>query len=325
MTDEQRPATNWHVGCYSPMPSEILANALRSRACSNRTTNTKMRKHTKYVGALAAASALVAGYASAGTTAPMAPMTTPAPVESGLTGEVHVGYSTQYEFRFVDLGSDLIEAGVDLSYNLTEDLSISGGAWYGSVNDSQTFGNSFNELDLYAAVSQQLGPVALELGYIYYNYQDLPGFDTQEVYFSASAEVVWGITAGATVFYDFDSNNGWYLQPEISKSFEFTECIALNLSAGVGVASGMGQNSGAGASGQVSDKLGSIGTADGFQGWYVKAELPWEFRDGLTIAPYVKYSDADSNLVSDTPITGGTGTLGGREHLVAGVKLTVGF
>ena len=55
-----------------------------------------MRKHTKYVGALAAASALVAGYASAGTTAPMAPMTTPAPVESGLTGEVHVGRVPAY-------------------------------------------------------------------------------------------------------------------------------------------------------------------------------------------------------------------------------------
>lgn len=260
-----------------------------------------MRKHTKYVGALAAASALVAGYASA-----------------EIEGEVHVGYSSLYEFRFVDLGSDLIEAGVDLSYQLNEGTGFSAGAWYGSVNDSQTFGNSFNELDLYAAVSQELGPVSLELGYIYYNYQDTPGtLDTQEVYLSASTEVVWGITAGATVFYDFDSNNGWYLQPEISKSFEFNDCLALNLSAGVGIADGHGL--------QVSDKLGSVGTADGFQGWFVKAELPWEFREGITLAPYVKYSDADSNLVSDTPIVGGTGTLGGREHLVAGVKLSLGF
>ena len=302
------------------MTFENLVNTWNSEVCSNRTTNTKMRKHTKYVGALAAASALVAGYASAGTTAPMAPATTSAPVESGLTGEVHVGYSTQYEFRFVDLGSDLLEAGIDLSYNLTEDLTISGGAWYGSVNDSQTFGNSFNELDLYAAVATNLGPVSLELGYIYYFFSDTPGtLDTQEVYLSAGLEdIFWGIGASATFYYDFDSQNGWYLQPEITKSFSLMEgCLSLDLSAGVGVADGHGL--------QLSDSFGSVGTADGFQGWFVKAELPWQFRENMAIAPYVKYVDADNGLVSDTPLVGGTGTLGGREHLVAGVKLSVSF
>lgn len=260
-----------------------------------------MRKHTKYVGALAAASALVAGYASA-----------------EIEGEVHAGYASQYEFRFVDLGSDLVEAGVDLSYEIAEGFGVSAGAWYGSVSDSQTVGNSFDELDLYAAVSKELGPVALELGYIYYTFQDTPLLnDTQEVYLSASGEVIWGITAGATFFYDFDSNNGWYLQPEISKSFEFNECLSLNLSTGVGIADGHGR--------QLSDTVGTIGTADGFQGWFVRAELPWEFREGVTLAPYVKYADADSDLVSDTPLVGGTGTLGGREHLVAGVRLAVGF
>ena len=260
-----------------------------------------MRKHTKYVGALAAASALVAGYASA-----------------EIEGEVHVGYSDIYEFRFVDLGSDLIEAGVDVSYEIQEGFGVSAGAWYGSVNDSQTVGNSFNELDLYAAVSKELGPVTLELGYIYYYFSDTPGtLDTQEVYLGASYEVGWGVTAGATFYYDFDSNNGWYAQPEISKSFEFNDCLSLNLSAGIGLADGHGL--------QISDDVGSNGTADGFQGWFVKAELPWEFREGVTLAPYLKYVDAEDKLVSDTPLVGGTGTLGGREHLVAGVKLSVGF
>jgi uncharacterized protein (TIGR02001 family) len=277
--------------------------------------NTKMRKHTKYVGALAAASALVAGYASA-----------------EIEGDVHVGYSSNYEFRFVDLGSDLIEAGADVSYEIAEGFALSGGLWYGSVNDSSSsfvvapagpglpatvVDNSFNELDLYAAVSKEIGPVTLELGYIYYTYLDSDIADTQEVYLGASYEIGWGVTAGATYYYDFDQLDGWYLQPELSKTFEFNDCLALNLSTGVGIADGHG--------GQVSDKLGSNGTADGFQGWFVKAELPWEFREGFTLAPYVKYVDADDKLVSDTPVVGGTGTLGGREHLVAGVKVSVGF
>jgi len=277
-----------------------------------------MRKHTKYVGALAAASALAAGYASAGTSAPT--QSAPATVSSGsdLVGQVHVGYGSQYEFRFVDLGSDLVEAGLNLSYDINENFGLSAGAWYGSVTDSQTFGNSFNELDLYAAVSTNLGPVSLELGYIYYFFSETPGpDDTQEVYLSAGMDVFWGINASATYFYDFDSNNGWYLQPELTKSFELTDCLGLNLSAGVGVSDGHGR--------QLADTLGAVGTADGFQGWYVKAELPWQVRENVTFAPYVKYVDADSDLVSDTPSVAGTGTLGGREHLIGGVKLTVGF
>ncbi|MCW1924355.1 hypothetical protein OKA05_17445 [Luteolibacter arcticus] len=258
-----------------------------------------MRKYTKTVGALAAASALVAGYASAGDL-------------EGFTGEVHVGYHSIYDFRFVDLGSDLVEAGVDVAYALNEDWSFKAGAWYGSVNDSQTIGGNFNELDLYAAAATSLGPVNLELGYIYYYYPDAIGADTQEVYLSGFVDIVWGISAGATYFYDFDSNNGWYLQPEIRKSFEFNECLALNLSAGVGVADGLNY--------QVDANPLSNGSHDGFQGWFIKAELPWEFRDGVTLAPYVKYTDADSDLAGDI-----NSLEGGQEHIIAGVKIAVGF
>lgn len=258
-----------------------------------------MRKYTKTVGALAAASALVAGYASAGDL-------------EGFTGEVHVGYHSIYDFRFVDLGSDLVEAGVDVSYALNENWTIKGGAWYGSVNDSQTIAGNFNELDLYAAVATSLGPVDLEAGYIYYYYPDTAGADTQEVYLSAFVDVGWGVSTGATYYYDFDSNNGWYLQPEVRKSFEFNDCLALNLSAGVGVADGLNY--------QVDANPLSNGSHDGYQGYFLKAELPWQFRENITIAPYVKYTDADSDLAGDI-----NSLEGGQEHIVTGVKLAVSF
>jgi hypothetical protein len=279
--------------------SQDLSSSRRKRdgegVAATEQPNTKMRKHTKIIGSLAAASALVAGYASA-----------------EIEGEVHVGYSNIYEFRFVDLGSDLIEAGADVSYDAGF-AALSAGAWYGSVNDSQTVGNSFNELDLYAAVSKEVGPIDLELGYIYYYFTDTPGtLDTQEVYLSASYEIAWGLSASATYYYDFDSNNGWYLQPELSWTKEFNDCLALNVSAGVGIADGHGL--------QVSATPGSVGTADGFQGWFVKAELPWEFREGVTLSPYLKYTDADSKLAAELPGVGG-----GQDHLIGGVKLSVGF
>lgn len=257
-----------------------------------------MRKHTKIVGALAAASALVAGYASA-----------------EIEGEVHVGYASEYEFRFVDLGSDLVEAGADISYDWSDiGLNVSAGAWYGSVNDQQTIAGDFNELDLYTAVSKEFGPVTLELGYIYYYYPDTPGTsDTQEVYLSASYTLPWELELSATYYYDFDSNNGWYFQPELAKTFKFNDCLGLKLSTGLGVADGMQSQARSG-------RINPGSSADGFQGWFVKAELPWEFRDNVTIAPYLKYADADSNLAGDI-----NSLEGGQEHFIGGVKLTVGF
>ena len=47
-----------------------------------------------------------------------------------IEAEIYTGYHSIYEFRGVDLGDDLVDTGVDLSYELAEGLSLSGGAWY---------------------------------------------------------------------------------------------------------------------------------------------------------------------------------------------------
>lgn len=281
----------WDAGSLNASPGDQAAAVLRGLR-SNRKPNTKMRNYSKTVGALAAASALVAGYASA-----------------EIEGEIHVGYSNMYEFRFVDLGQDLVEAGVNLSTEVGGGFSLNAGTWYASTNDSNA--GSFNELDLYAGVSKEFGPVTLEGGYIFYHFLDTEGIDTQEVYLRATTEVAYGIGVGATFYYDFDSNNGWYLQPEVTKSFELNECLSLNLAAGVGIADGHDL--------QVKDTF--TGSLDGFQGWFVSASLPWEFREGVTLTPYVKYTDADSELVTDAPGLGSSG----KEYVIAGVKLSVGF
>ncbi|WP_193211790.1 hypothetical protein [Luteolibacter marinus] len=261
-----------------------------------------MRKYTKTVGALAAASALVAGNAMA-----------------EIEGEIHVGYANMYEFRFVDLGQDMVEAGVDLSLGEYSGFSFAAGAWYASTNDSKSsiIGQNLNanELDLYASVGYECGPVSLEAGYIFYHFLDVAGIDTQEVYLAASTELFWGIGAGATFFYDFDANNGWYLQPEITKSFEFSECLSLDLAVGCGIADGHGLQV------DTSAPFFNPGaTADGYQGYYVSAALPWEFRDGVTLTPYVKYTDGDSDLLTNL-----TDVTSGQDYLIAGVKLAVSF
>ncbi|MDB6078224.1 MAG: hypothetical protein JWO82_1971, partial [Akkermansiaceae bacterium] len=225
-----------------------------------------------------------------------------------IEGEVHVGYASMYEFRFVDFGNDLVEAGLDLKTSYWG-LDFSAGAWYGSVTDSNY---DFNELDLYAGVSKTFAEkYTIEGGYIYYNYQNVaPGVqNTQEVYVGAKAEIYWGITAGARFYWDFDANNGYYFQPEITKSFSFVEnCLSLDLATGIGYADGLAS--------QIAAHSG--GTKDGYQGFYVSAALPWKFRDNATLTPYVRLTDAHNDLATGVNDSG-------QNFVVGGVKVALSF
>ena len=73
-----------------------------------------MQNYCKTIGALAAASALVAGNAQA-----------------EVEYELHAGYSSEYLFRGLDLGDDLVEAGVNAATEW-QGFGFSAGAWYGS-------------------------------------------------------------------------------------------------------------------------------------------------------------------------------------------------
>lgn len=267
-----------------------------------------MRNYSKTVGALAAASTLVAGYASA-----------------EIEGEVHVGYHEQYNFRFVDLGSDLIEAGADLAMEFG-DFGVSAGAWYGSFDVpsggliASNAKVNFDELDLYAGVSYSIGDLTLEAGYIYYYFPDtgtvagligLGTSNTQEVYLGASYDFSFGLSAATTWYYDFDAASGWYWDTNVGYSIECTECLSVDLGAGVAFADGHGL--------QLPSSPLSVGTADGFQGFYATVALPWEFRENVTLTPYVKYTNAVGKLATDFYGNGG------QDFLIGGVTLAVGF
>lgn len=261
-----------------------------------------MRKYSKTIGALAAASTLVAGTAMA-----------------EIEGEVSVSYTNMYEFRFVDLGNDLVTAAVDVATEAGP-FGLSAGAWYASWDTPGAPGNvGFNsdELDLYAAASYAIGDLSFELGYIYYYFPDIPTggvSNTQEVYLGVSYDFSFGLSLASTLYYDFDEFDGLYVDTNIGYTWEINECLALELGAGFGYADGHGLQA-------TSTPLVGVrtGTKDGFQGWYATAALPWEFREGVTLTPYVKYTDGDSDLATD--LYGN----GGQEYLVAGVSLAVGF
>ncbi len=253
-----------------------------------------MRKYSKTVGALAAASALAAGFASA----------------QDIEGQIHVGYTNAYLFRGLNLGQDLVEAGVDLSYQVADGLTISGGAWYASVhNGAGNIGKpneSFDELDLYAEVSKEFDFATFAVGYIYYHLQEnfyaIGGNDPQEVYFSVSRDFGFA-EASLTYFWDIDVDNDGYLEAGLSKGIELNECLTLNVNGALGYYVEHG-------------KLAHFTTT---------VSLDWAYSDTVTLSPFV----SGSLSLSDKTAGGRALTLNGKadakDQFVGGVKFAVGF
>jgi hypothetical protein len=109
-----------------------------------------MQNYCKTIGALAAASALVAGTASA-----------------EVEYEIHTGYTSEYLFRGIDLGDNLAEVGIDAAteYN---GVGLSAGIWAAAFQASGTGNQVDNEVDMYAEASYDFGFLTGAIGYIYY-------------------------------------------------------------------------------------------------------------------------------------------------------------
>ena len=256
--------------------------------------NNTMQNYYKTIGALVAASAFAASYASA-------------EIES----EVHVGYTNEYLFRGLDLGSNLVEAGADVAteYN---GLGLSAGAWYGSYDavavdeDGDPIGGaaSTSELDLYAEVSKDLGIFTAAIGYIKYINDDTTSQragnfsigDSQEVYFSV-AKSLYGVDFSLAYFWDIETDNDGYAELGASKGYEISPCLTLNTGAALGYLAEQGQ-------------LAHL-TA--------KVSLDYAYSETATIAPFVAASwslnnDDDNESYENT----------GNEF-VAGTMLSVSF
>lgn len=240
-----------------------------------------MQNYCKTIGALAAASALVAGNASA-----------------EVEYELGTGYSTEYLFRGLNLGQDLVEtsAVVKTEYN---GIALKAGAWYGSY-DTDTYyeGNGeydIDELDLTAEASKDLGFATGSIGYIYYNNEEI-GMgpytitdDAQEAYASLSRDL--GFAKGyATYFWDLEGDNDGYSEVGLSRGFELNQCLNLNVGTNLGYLVEQGQ-----------------ATA-----WTTRASLDWAFAEHAKLSPFVALSvslsdDSDSYYEgADNELIGGT-------------------
>jgi hypothetical protein len=276
-----------------------LALVCSAKRCSQgrkqqpKTNTTQMQNYCKTIGALAAASALVAGNASA-----------------EIEYEIHTGYTSDYLFRGANLGNDLVEVGVDMATEWNG-LGLSAGVWYGSFNetvDIASFGpprpldTDFTELDIYAEVSKDFGFLTGAIGYIYYynSESSINGFfpagfsydDSQEIYFSVSRDFGFA-AASLTYYWAIEGDNDGYTELALSRSFELNPCLALN----------------------VGTSVGYLFEGGDFGNWVTKVSLDWGFVERAKLSPFVAVSiPIDDDHFYDT-----------GEELVAGSMLSVSF
>ena len=251
-----------------------------------------MQNYCKTIGALAAASALVAGNAKA-----------------EVEYELHTGYTSEYLFRGLNLGQDLVEVGFDAATEWNG-LGFSAGAWYGSYDlgtEVDGLGNvreaDIDELDLYAEVSKDLGFLTVAVGYIYYMNEDAAaqnGFpaivdDAQEIYFSVARDFGFA-NASLTYFWDVETDNDGYTELALDRSFELNQCLALFVATNVGYLVEQGQ-----------------ATA-----WTTKVGLDWNFAGTAKLSPFAALSIA---LSDDND----TFYAGSGNEFVAGSMLSVSF
>jgi hypothetical protein len=211
---------------------------------------------------------------------------TAVPASAEVEFEVHAGYHSIYEFRGVDFGDDMIEAGVDFSTELGSGINLSGGVWY-QDSDGNKGNAAFDELDLYVGLDKSFGNIDVSLGYTYYVFPGTTNGDTHEVYFGLATELDNGIGLGLTYYHDTDAFDAGYLEFEVTKSIEVPNNSSLSIDFSAGAAYSFEYNS---------DVDGS--PLKGMNHYFASIAVPWQICDNTTLTPYVKYVAADSDFAN---------------------------
>ncbi len=241
-------------GTVHTAPSLRFKQAQAGTIPATETNNNTMQNYCKLIGAMAAASALVAGTASA-----------------EVEYELHTGYASQYVFRGQDTGDNLTEVGLDAAYDYNG-VQLSAGVWAAVFNNSPAnTGNQIDsEVDTYGEAAYDFGYFTGAIGYIYYWNLGRLGFDQQEVYLSASKEF-YGFETSFTYFWDVAGNasdNNGYSELYFGKGFELSPCLTLN----TGVTTGY---------------LFERTTVSHIQ---AKVALDWAAFENATISPFISHS-----------------------------------
>jgi len=241
--------------------------------------------------------ALVSGSAFAGEV--VAPVCEASPCYEA---DVTVGYHSDYIFRGAQLGTDMVDAGVNVSKSAWG-LDFTAGAWYGSFENANS---NIDELDLTFGVSKDFGFARFNTGFIHYDFDAgvLGALQNSEIFVGFSKDLCYGVSTSLTYFIDTsgelsgdEGDNNGYSQLSLAKSDLFLEGLTLSNDLGYLVEKG-----------QLNHNTTTLG-------------YDYALSENATITPYVAYTWELDALEEHGPTI--TGSEQNRFH--GGVALTVSF
>ncbi len=233
-------------------------------------------------------------------TAPKNPAPVAPPADEALGFGLTAGYDTSYIFRGVKYGDNLVSAGFTAPIKLSDKATFTFAPWYGHIA-----GEDYDELDLVANLTYDLGFATIGAGYTWY-YYPFTGFDTSEPNITISksykgfnwyAGAYLDVNAdGGDLFSSTSGSEGWYFETGVNYTAKVTDKLSLvpevKLSYG--------------------EKYYGV---SGFNNVVVKLSAPYSLTKTATLAPYIAASFAIDGLES----------LGVDDYLIGGVALTVTF
>lgn len=249
---------------------------------------------TPVLGLALASSAFAGTSYSSKNAAPVAPA--PA-AEDTLGFTLTAGYDTHYIYRGVEVAENLVSVALNGSIALTEQASLDLGAWAATSADDSFRGNqSYQQLDLYAALMFDLNAFKVGVKYQHYFFEgdasDISGID--EIGVVASTNLGFADLNGGA-YYD-EAADGFYFELGLSKSIALTDRVSLVPGALVSYAH---------------DYYG----IDGFNHVKVGVALPIKLTNNATLTPYVA-----ANLPIDA-----LDDAGADDQVYGGVSLSVSF
>lgn len=185
------------------------------------------------------------------------------------TGELSVGYETNYIFRGVNLGEDAPWASIGLNLPLNEKLSLDVGTWY--INSTNNPDN-FDELDTYAFLNFSVLGLDASFGGTWYQFPE-PGGNTGELSLGLSKDLKIFELGGFTAF-DMGDVGGWYFETRALRTLALTDCLDLNLGSGISFTQ------------DYSFRTPYLG-ADGWNHAYVRLGLGWHMTESATLNTYI--------------------------------------
>lgn len=270
---------------------------------------------------------------SAGEWCPPAPDKCPVECCDDTNGEVSFGYGSDYIFYGVRLARDHVWADANYTFDGLP-LPLTVGVWHlsslgsGVANGADGYGD---ETNLYASVAlPSFCGFDASLGYkaLFYPTTREPnpgqnGDSQNELSLSISREILCGVTLGYTIAHDFnirdfnspgqDLSGSWVHTIGLDKSIDITDCLAIDLSAGVLYTDNYWAN-------QV-----AAGQRDtGWNNYYLQAALPIALSGCATLTPYVGYSGTPDTWVADG-IDGLVPGANQNDVFHGGVSISVGF